>query len=304
MAELILENKKILADVAQLLDADKALYNSLRSLIRDSSYEFDPMHSSRMLLYYDEKGYLTSTRIGEKGKRRFSLYDKLSLNFNLYLKTIGIADDKLIRTQATLHDLNENNSSLFDTCVIISGILLGVESLGITPKIIESDNIINSFVLHPHKSHSFDISIWLKHCFFDDNRTIILKKKSCSFLPIFIYYIDSVRVKLGIPLVSPIHFENVVTFGIDQAVKMFDESEADRLSQMPFSMLAYSYDILYNNNNNWFGINVEYLTYSEDYPEKNRGIIIKSEDEIQNAVSSLVRKIEDVKTKYDIKFRK
>ena len=306
MLEFKLEDNELTNQVKSLILSDLANDNmELLELMRNPSYEFNINQSSRMVNYYENKGFINSTRENERGKRRFSLIDTMLFNFSICSKVNGFSDD-FIRELNIRLDESEPSVKItsFEMMLMITGITLNIKDYWLNINTSNKEKLTDPIAIDFESldtNRGFHSSEQLRNQFFNGMHgegSLKLNGKSTKFLQPFIYKIDKYRKRLGLPLISESNFRLINEYGM--GTKLIDESDAKKLNKLPIEELTKSYDILLErDDNSLFGIEIKYLGKNNYIPSNIRGeFLVKDMDELKNAVEREIKMIEKVRKKF------
>lgn len=303
---LKIEHNELTNQVKSLIMKDLAEDNTeLLELIRNPIFEFDINQSSRMINYYESKGFISSTRENEKGKRRFSLKDAMIFHISMYLKFIGYSEDFIRELNIRLNESEPSeNISAYELMLMITGITLNVKDFWIKIETSNKEKLTDSITidfLSKDSEPSFHISEQIRQQFFNGmygQGSLKLSGKTTKFLPPFIYNIDKYRKLLGITLVSERNFRLIAEAGFGN--KLIDQSDANKLNKLPIEYLTKKYDILLEReDNSLFGIELKYLGKDNYIPPKIRTeVLVKNLDELKNALEQEIKMIEKFRKKF------
>jgi DNA-binding transcriptional MerR regulator len=306
LKRLKIEDNELTNQVKSLILSDLAADNTeFLELIRNPIFEFDTNQSSRMLNYYESKGFLRSTRETEKGKRRFSITDVMILQFSTWHKVIDFSEDFVRELNIQLNEPEPSERiSAYELMLMITGITLNVKDFWLKIETLNKEKLTDSITidfLSKDSDPSFHISEQLRQQFFNGMNgegSLKLDGKSAKFLPPFIYNIDKYRKRLGLPLVSERNFRLIDEGGF--STKLIDESDANKLNKLPIEYLTKRYDILLEReDNSLFGIELKYLGKDNYIPPNIRTeLLVKDLDDLRNALEQEIKMIEKLRKKF------
>lgn len=260
--------------------------NSLMRLIQNSNIEFDVNYSSRMLNYYDEKGYVKSYRIGN-GKRRFSMSNVLALEFSLYLNKIGLSDAKIIQYNELIHKKHKNGYTEFDRAIIYASIIIGLEDLWLYRSEENKQHILT--IRNREEESYFALSEEIRKLISYPEDKVFENARLFKFIPEFLYEIDKVRNKIGIPLLNEKHFNISQKIGIEEVIKKFDLENANVVQQLPINVLNKKFKFYIKNKEEFYGINIESIGYREYFPNVYNDKVIKNLEELLKNIKKLIK---------------
>lgn len=259
---LHIENVEELKQLETLLTVQNAP-DGLMNLIRNPQFEFDLNLSSRMLNYHESNGFIRFHREGTAGKRRFSLANALGFQFSMYMKRMGLNNDQIAQLNEILNLKDKNGVSDWDRVIYIGSVPLGLIEIWvkkISNSVPGSGKGNDIELTTAEKEDYFNLSKELRVTFFNGKGNIQLKGKTASFLPNYVYQIDTVRDELGWEKISPENFKLVKEFGDEKAEKFIDSNAAIAINNLPASEYTKMYDIIHQDDKgNFYGIEIKFL---------------------------------------------
>lgn len=301
-----IENNELTSQIKSLILGDINDNNTeLLQLIRNPIYEFNINQSSRMVNYYENKGFINSTRENERGKRRFSIIDTMLFNFSIWCKTNGYTDDFIRELNIRLNESEPSvKISSFEMMLMITSITLNIKDywlkINTSNKEMLTDSVEIGFEsLDNHRG--FHFSEQLRSQFFNgmnSEGSLKLNGKSTKFLQPFIYNIDKYRNRLGLPLISEENFRLINEFGI--SAKLIDLGDAKKLNRLPIDYLSKKYDILLEQeDNSLFGIEIKYLGENNYIPTNiRRELVVKNIEELKNMLEQEIKMVVKMRKKF------
>jgi DNA-binding transcriptional MerR regulator len=280
---------------SELLDKVQAYLNSEESkngasllrLIQNSNIEFDVNQSSRMLNYYEEKGFIKAYRIGN-GKRRFSMSDVLAFGFSLYLNQIGLPDAEIKKYNDLIHKKQKNGHTEFDLAIFYAVVILGLEDLWMFRSEDNQQHLLT--IRNREEMAYFALSEEIRKLLSDPEDKVLENARLFKFIPEFLNEIDKIRNQIGIPLLNEHLFNLSQEVGIEKVVKDFDLENANVLQQLPFNALKKKFKFyLKNEEDELFGINIELVGKREYIPSAFEGKVFKSLEELNEKIRILIQ---------------
>ena len=280
---------------SELLDKVQAYLNSEESkngasllrLIQNSNIEFDVNQSSRMLNYYEEKGFIKAYRIGN-GKRRFSMSDVLAFGFSLYLNQIGLPDAEIKKYNDLIHKKQKNGHTEFDLAIFYAVVILGLEDLWMFRSEDNQQHLLT--IRNREEKAYFALSEEIRKLLSDPENKVFENARLFKFIPEFLNEIDKVRIQIGIPLLNEHLFNLSQEVGIEKVVKDFDLEQSNVLQQLPFNALKKKFKFyLKNEEDELFGINIELVGKREYIPSAFEGKVFKSLEELNEKIRILIQ---------------
>jgi DNA-binding transcriptional MerR regulator len=260
---------------------------SLLRLIQNSNIEFDVNQSSRMLNYYEEKGYIKAYRIGN-GKRRFSLSDVLAFGFSLYLNQIGLPDTEIKKYNDLIHKKQKNGHTEFDLAIFCAVVIIGLEDLWLYRSEANEQHLLT--IRNREEKAYFALSEEIRKLMSDPEDKVFDNAKLFKFIPEFLYEIDKVRNKIGVPLLNEHHFNLSQEVGIQKVIKDFDLENANALQQLPFNSLKKKFKFyVKNEEEELFGINIELVGKRDYIPAAYEGKVFNSLDDLNEKIRMLIQ---------------
>jgi DNA-binding transcriptional MerR regulator len=300
------ENNELTNEIKTLILSDINDNNTeLLQLIRNSIFEFNINQSSRMINYYESKGFIFSSRQNDKGKRRFSITDVMIFQFSMHLKFIGYSEDFIKELNIRLNEPNPSfKISEFELILIISSISLNIKDYWLQIESSNKEQLTDSIAINfqsKNSDSSFYFSEKIRQQFFNGlngQESLKLSGKTTKFLPPFIYNIDKYRKRLGIPLVSAKNFQLINESGL--STKLIDESDAKKLNKLPIEYLTKKYDfLLERDDNSLYGIELKYLGKDNYIPSNIRNeMLVKSFDDLIKVLEQEIKMIEKFRKKF------
>lgn len=280
---------------SELLDKVQAYLNSEESkngasllrLIQNSNIEFEVNQSSRMLNYYEEKGFIKAYRIGN-GKRRFSMSDVLAFGFSLYLNQIGLPDAEIKKYNDLIHKKQKNGHTEFDLAIFYAVVILGLEDLWLFRSEDNQQHLLT--IRNREEKAYFALSEEIRKLLSDPENKVFENARLFKFIPEFLNEIDKIRNQIGIPLLNEQLFNLSQEVGIEKVVKDFDLENANVLQQLPFNALKKKFKFyLKNEEDELFGINIELVGKREYIPSAFEGKVFKSLEELNDKIRILIQ---------------
>ena len=280
---------------SELLDKVQAYLNSEESkngasllrLIQNSNIEFEVNQSSRMLNYYEEKGFIKAYRIGN-GKRRFSMSDVLAFGFSLYLNQIGLPDAEIKKYNDLIHKKQKNGHTEFDLAIFYAVVILGLEDLWLFRSEDNQQHLLT--IRNREEKAYFALSEEIRKLLSDPENKVFENARLFKFIPEFLNEIDKIRNQIGIPLLNEHLFNLSQEVGIEKVVKDFDLENANVLQQLPFNALKKKFKFyLKNEEDELFGINIELVGKREYIPSAFEGKVFKSLEELNEKIRILIQ---------------
>lgn len=280
---------------SELLDKVKAYLNSEESkdcasllrLIQNSNIEFDVNQSSRMLNYYEEKGYIKAYRIGN-GKRRFSMSDVLAFGFSLYLNQIGLPDTEIKKYNDLIHRKHKNGHTEFDLAIFYAVIILGLEDLWLYRSEENQQHLLT--IRNREEKAYFSLSEEIRKLLSDPEDKVLENARLYKFFPEFLNEIDKVRNQIGIPQLNEQLFNLSQEVGIEKVIKDFDLEQLIVLQQLPFNSLKKKFNFyIKNEQDELFGVNIELVGKREYIPSAFEGKVFKSLEELNEKIRILIQ---------------
>ena len=280
---------------SELLDKVQAYLNSEESkngasllrLIQNSNIEFDVNQSSRMLNYYEEKGFIKAYRIGN-GKRRFSMSDVLAFGFSLYLNQIGLPDAEIKKYNDLIHKKQKNGHTEFDLAIFYAVVILGLEDLWLFRTEDNQQHLLT--IRNREEKAYFALSEEIRKLLSDPENKVFENARLFKFIPEFLNEIDKIRNQIGIPLLNEHLFNLSQEVGIEKVVKDFDLEQSNVLQQLPFNALKKKFKFyLKNEEDELFGINIELVGKREYIPSAFEGKVFKSLEELNEKIRILIQ---------------
>ena len=301
-----IENNELTNEIKSLILSDINKNNTeLLQLIQNPIYEFNINQSSRMINYYESKGFIFSSRQNDKGKRRFSITDVMIFQFSMHLKFIGYSEDFIKELNIRLNEPDPSfKISEFELMLVISSISLNIKDYWLTIESSNKEQLTDSIAINfqsKNSDSSFYFSEKIRQQFFNGlngQGSLKLSGKTTKFLPPYIYNIDKYRKRLGIPLVSERNFQLINESGL--STKLIDESDAKKLNKLPIEYLTKKYDfLLEREDNSLYGIELKYLGKDNYIPSNIRNeILVKTFDDLKNALENEIKMIEKFRKKF------
>ena len=266
----------------------------LLKLIQNTEIEFDVNQSSRMLNYYEEKGYIKAFRIG-KGKRRFSMSDALGFSFSLYLNKKGSTDDEIVIFNKIINSNDDSDISIFDTAVLISSISIGLEDLFIYKSSEDRHeqglNTNQLAIRNREEKEYFAISSEIRLMFNDPESKVFQNDNLYSFLPQLLFEIDKIRKEIGLPLLNESHFESVNKIGMKKVIKDFDLNKINVIHELPFNTLRKQFKFFYKDgSNDLFGLEIKRIGSRDYIPNGYESKITDSIEDMNDRIKNIIQK--------------
>ena len=249
-------------------------------LIRDRNYELDTRHSSRMLNYWDEKGYVFAGRNGERGKRRFSLIDALNLEHAILSDNSRDIKNKLDQ-DSIMHVGFEKfqNITAMEFFILVSISLFGVRDIHLNRDFTNYKNgYVKQYISYeiteqPEHEWIMNVSQTVIEKLVDTNGKLNMKNADVLAKQM-LDFVTSMRKKLKI---QPIHLENK---GQNHEL-VFEELVATK----PINYLSRSNDFLYKSEDqDLIGINITYLG-------RNKTVIPDDEKYLEHNLDEILERL-------------
>ena len=287
-SKLEIWSSELLDKVKEYLNSEESKNGtSLLRLIQNSNIEFDVNQSSRMLNYYEEKGYIKAYRIGN-GKRRFSMSDVLAFGFSLYLNQAGIPDNEIKKYNDLIHKKQKNGHTEFDLAIFYAVVILGLEDLWLFRSEDTQQHLLT--IRNRGESAYFALSEEIRKLLSDPEVKVLENAKLFKFIPEFLNEIDKVRIQIGIPLLNEHLFNISQEEGKEKVIKDFDLGQSNVLQQLPFNALKKKFNFyLKNEEDELFGINIELVGKREYIPSAFEGKVFKSLEELNEKIRILIK---------------
>jgi DNA-binding transcriptional MerR regulator len=281
-------SSELLDKVQAFLHSDESKEcDSLRMLILSSNFEFDVSYSSRMLNYYDEKGYIKAYRI-RNGKRRFSISDVLALEFSLYLNQIGLSDDMIKQYNCLINKKQINGYSVFDLAIFYALTTIGLEDLWLY-RSEENKQHLLTIKNREHRTY-FSLSNEIRKLIKNPKDKVFENAKLFKFFPKFLLEIDKVRDKIGIPLLNKQFFNISKEMDIEKVINDFDIDDANVFQQLPLNVLNKNFKYyIKNKEGEFYGINVEGIGKREFIPNEYKDKVIKRVEDLNENIKILIK---------------
>jgi len=195
----------------------------LLDVMRESAYEFkNEKYSSRMLNHYEHNHWVIANRDNPIGKRKFSLFGMLFLNLNV--KFYGSLANYSLNSKDNYEVLRNE----FDFAKSVAGDLITPFELiclitislhrvaFIDPQITSNKNdVIITFSPDNKGHHDFTANIFDYIGEWSRNKKQSSKVKTShtpdEFIVWLVYYIDQIRSKIGVNLLLPELYKNLIS---------------------------------------------------------------------------------------------
>lgn len=278
--------------------SEKFNQNGLMAIVGTHQYEFDLNLSSRMLNYYESNGFINFYREGSAGKRRFSLANALSFQFNMHLKETGFSSSEITEITKSLNEKGKNGYCDWDLIVYYASALIGLNELYI--RFIgnagaKADYAVN--LTTKNSESAFNISKELRSTFFSNEQVKLLKNKTAAFLPRFIYEIDKVRNGFKLPLIAKDAFKMITQSGEKQPEKLLEAKDILSLNSLPIKLYERMYDIIHEDENgNTYGIEIKEIKVNQNIKLRCEMLTTNSE-ELLRAIQTEIHLLQRMKAK-------
>jgi hypothetical protein len=138
------------------------------------------------------------------------------------------------------------------------------------------------------RPNSVCISQLIREIIFIDEDSLRLTGKTISFLPDFIYGINKVRKKLGMPFVAPESQDTINNMGNVEVGRVFEFGDVKDLAKLPIHEATKKFDIVYEDGEYVYGIEIKCLGKVSDQ-DFLKGSIVSSQEELLKAVDAEIK---------------
>jgi hypothetical protein len=255
------------------------------NLIRDRNFELDTRHSSRMLNYWDEKGYVFAGRNGERGKRRFSLIDALNLEHAIISDNSRGIINKLDQ-DSIMHVGFEKfqNITAMEFFILVSISLFGVRDIHLNR---DFTNYKSGYV---KQYISFEISDLPQHEWIMNISQTVIEKLVDINGKLSMKHADVLAKQILDLVISMRKKLKIQTVHLDKKAQNHGIVLEELIATKPINYLSRSNDILLKTEDqDLIGINITYLGKSMTVIPDDEKYIEHNLDEILERLRSKIR---------------